>query len=960
MLFLLTTAGALSLPAAAQDVPASPLGLPEDWSNRHLIYSSAETIEDAIENGTVEQWNEKANDPRFIITLAKKEKLKSEKRVALITAKGKKQNKKQPPPSGPQIHRDWSNVMGGAAGVGASRLFPAKYNFNISTKSCASDFVVFTTVTAGATSSGTFYSTTGTFTAAPAAGGTVTITNALYTPAQVLTLTAVANGSGNIGLNFEVGADATAAATNLANAIARNGGTVGLTATSAAGVVTVTSVTTAVTAANITPAETLSNFTWGAETGGAGTKGQPTVFALNQLYADTTANGGCQTATQAVPATYWSYNTGTGASANTSPVLSLDGSQVAFTQTLSSVASLVLLKWKAGDGTIGVPVAPTSVAPGSYRACTAPCMTVMALNGSPDNTNSSPYVDYSNDIIYVGADNGTLHKFTGVFNGTPKEDVPIFDTTSTSAALNSTLYISVSASVAPNATESAVQTTVSAAQAGTYQFMTITQGAVNGNATTRTYTLRKNGGSTAITCTIPASQATCTDTTHTATFAAGDTIDVQMVRSSGTQNLTTTVHVQTGIFPALVGTTSILSSPVYDSASGLVFVGSNGPNATGNRLHSVNASTGAVVSSGTIGSASTVNGVRDAPIVDSSAQRVYAFIGADNSSSGAVRAAVYQFATNSSLATQNSGLGSKVNVGLSGNQNDLNRAMNAGAFDDAYFSSADPSNPSGSLYVCGSASGTARRATLWKVAISGNSLGAATEGPLLVSGDSNDGCSPVTVFKNGSTEHLFASVNVNGAALGGGGCTTPADGCVYMYQLPTAASFDTTSPGSTFDGITRYASVSTSVALNTTESNVATTLTAAQAGTYLGVTITQSANSPAGTTFTYTLRKNSGDTAVTCAIGAGAATCTDPTNTASYAAGDTIDVQVVRTSGTGTLTNRTLRVQLEAGASAGLNATGGTGGIVIDNTLAGGGSQVYYSTRTSPGIAVQASQAALQ
>ena len=46
-------------------------------------------------------------------------------------------------------------------------------------------------------------------------------------------------------------------------------------------------------------------------------------------------------------------------------------------------------------------------------------------------------------------------------------------------------------------------------------------------------------------------------------------------------------------------------------------------------------------------------------------------------------------------------------------------------------------------------------------------------------------------------------------------------------------------------------------------------------------------------------------------------------------------------------------------AAAALNATGGTGGIIIDNTATGGGSQVYYSTRTSPGIAVQASQAGL-
>ena len=77
---------------------------------------------------------------------------------------------------------------------------------------------------------------------------------------------------------------------------------------------------------------------------------------------------------------------------------------------------------------------------------------------------------------------------------------------------------------------------------------------------------------------------------------------------------------------------------------------------------------------------------------------------------------------------------------------------------------------------------------------------------------------------------------------------------------------------------------------------------------------------------------------------------------------------------TGSNTTATFRVQLTADiswnevkpASAALNATGGTGGIIIDNTVTGGGSQVYYSTRGGPlnnpiipGNAVQASQAGL-
>ena len=44
-----------------------------------------------------------------------------------------------------------------------------------------------------------------------------------------------------------------------------------------------------------------------------------------------------------VPGDYWSYNTG--GQVLTSPVISLDGTQVAFTQTNGTVAGLVLLRW---------------------------------------------------------------------------------------------------------------------------------------------------------------------------------------------------------------------------------------------------------------------------------------------------------------------------------------------------------------------------------------------------------------------------------------------------------------------------------------------------------------------------------------------------------------------------------------------------------------------------------------
>ena len=77
-------------------------------------------------------------------------------------------------------------------------------------------------------------------------------------------------------------------------------------------------------------------------TGLAGSVAQASIIAFNNLYAS--CNGG-------TPTVYWAYNTGgTVAYLRT---LSLDGSQVAFVQSSSgSVASLVLLKWKASNGTL--------------------------------------------------------------------------------------------------------------------------------------------------------------------------------------------------------------------------------------------------------------------------------------------------------------------------------------------------------------------------------------------------------------------------------------------------------------------------------------------------------------------------------------------------------------------------------------------------------------------------------
>jgi len=94
---------------------------------------------------------------------------------------------------------------------------------------------------------------------------------------------------------------------------------------------------------------------------------------------------------------------------------------VYFVQSVSGVATLVLLKWATG-GTLSAPTTPTADSNTAYynsgNFCTAPCMTSLTFSGSsPTDTYSSPYYDPSSDTIYVGDDLGKLHKFSPVFNG---------------------------------------------------------------------------------------------------------------------------------------------------------------------------------------------------------------------------------------------------------------------------------------------------------------------------------------------------------------------------------------------------------------------------------------------------------------------------------------------------------------------------------------------------------------
>ena len=148
--------------------PALAQGLPVDWSHRYLIDSNPETRQEAEANGTLDQWIKRSNDPRFVLQLERKERALAAKaeraagenplwyrptlrrpRTQAPVKPRRTRATKSAPTSVPQVHRDWSNVMGGAGGVGGPLVYPAKYAFGVSAKDCVNDFVVFTTSVGG-------------------------------------------------------------------------------------------------------------------------------------------------------------------------------------------------------------------------------------------------------------------------------------------------------------------------------------------------------------------------------------------------------------------------------------------------------------------------------------------------------------------------------------------------------------------------------------------------------------------------------------------------------------------------------------------------------------------------------------------------------------------------------------------------------------------------------------------
>ena len=133
------------------------------------------------------------------------------------------------------------------------------------------------------------------------------------------------------------------------------------------------------------------------------TGGTANLVAFNNLYSGTLPTGICG----AAPAVLFAYNITTSPAGKiiTSPILSEDGKKVAFVESNGTFAVFHVLTWTAG-GSITAAAAPAS-------------MISVPFSPAANDTTSSPWIDYSSDIVYVGNDRGAVAKITGVFRGTP-------------------------------------------------------------------------------------------------------------------------------------------------------------------------------------------------------------------------------------------------------------------------------------------------------------------------------------------------------------------------------------------------------------------------------------------------------------------------------------------------------------------------------------------------------------
>lgn len=408
-------------------------------------------------------------------------------------------------------------------------------------------------------------------------------------------------------------------------------------------------------------------------------------------------------------------------------------------------------------------------------------------------------------------------------------------------------------------------------------------------------------------------------------------------------------EVTTNGFPVQVNTTTYTTSPVRDQVTGNVFVG----DASGYLYSVTNANPPVVTQSKQVDFGV---GLVSGPIVDSTAGKVYVFSSSDGTTNcaGSPCTAVFKFGTSFSQGQA----GSPAVVGTS---SATPNPMYEGGFDSAYLASG---NATGNLYVCGNTGGSP---TLYQIPILNGNMGTVLTGPVLTSGAA--ACSPVSDIANANAtpnpnEWIFASVQGSGS---GNNCAS--GGCAMQFvDKQWVASKAYVVGQEVLDTHFQIQVVRVAGTSNTTSPVWSTTVGATTSD---GAKVRWLNQGPLVASYAtwlpsthYSLGReivDSNGNIQLVIIAGNSKSGTHPTWSKVVNGVTNEGVGLVRWRNVGAM------------ATASIAAAGGTGGIILDNTVGSGtlsgASQVYFFTRSNQttcgtssnvGCAVQASQSALQ
>jgi hypothetical protein len=684
-----------------QDVPAVHVGysaitgVPQDWSHHHVVFSNPGTEQEAIKAGRYDEWLHVVNDPRYVMQQMRRgaaaqgpssEDVDARRsfsaQFAPVNGRDSGFGPKAPvdrftKPSfqAAPLKKDWNTNLTASSIMG--NTFPAKYSFSTTgTPSCPNDFVLYPTGATGSATAATVVAYNNIYpgTAPPGCGSATapeTVYWAFNTGAAAVTTSPVFSGDGSEVAFIQ--SNGTAASLVL---VKWNAGPAAATPT---GVLAATSPEVTLSTAILTAADV------GAQISAA--TGIPAGDTISQVLSSTTAN------------------------LTTAPT-----AHAAQTLTIHAEA-------------VATPGVPPTVTAANFSTCTAPCMFTAALSGGQNDTYSSPFYDYPTDTLYVGDNGSKLHKFTGVFRGTPTEATPV-TLNATSFTVASPVYDSASGCV------------------------------FAGDSQGHLYSVNSgNGGS-----------GTC----NSGTFSLNATSETL---GNGAAN--------EGIFDGVLLDSSAGTIYAFVADSALITHAVTASVTTGSAAFNVSAGT---VSSADVGR--TVTGTADLQAATTIATVTSATTGTlSKTATGndatdtltitevtAGSEAVDQFPT-SFGATAAPASAQPLGTGGAGYN------LYSGSFDQTYYSSGTPSTPSGNIWVVGN-QGTAGTNNLYRVPIASNVMNASVSAVTLNS-TRHGWAPPVTEFFNTSTTVDSIYFAINHASVGGNCTAATGNGCILAYNVTT-------------------------------------------------------------------------------------------------------------------------------------------------------------------------------